>query len=1121
MTEVDLNVLQSEETRESAEEFINRLGDNGLENMKKEMRQMFKASLKADYDELYGKPEHFLQELLQNADDVEYKDPDSEPKFSITTQDPFDTVRFDSNETGFTRKDVHAVCRSRMGTKAGQTATTGEKGIGFKSVFAIAETASIASGPYRFKLDRSQEFGTICPKVWDVPSNITVEKTGSTLVLEIDKTGKFRDEVCEIIRHFDPDTILFLRKLKLVEIKTYQYVGPDIFRREEFRAEDGTTHVIIRENGICKSWFKIFESPVRNLTPRPRYPSVQDSIIKLAFPVDAKFEHAKEFPNAQQVYTFLPIANYGPGFTIQGEFVLTSSREDIQPRVAWNDELLEAIPRIFSDAIKVLNQSNLRFSWPIFLSIYEPRGFFKDIREKIVTKLDGEEIMQVEDETKPLAKPSTVVIVPDELKLRGVPLIRSKAALSRYLSHRYSPDCITYLKLAMKMKELSTDGFLEDLKEYVECVDDESVSSGTLSGDEGYVPFRAQSTEWHSCIASILMKYTWQSIVQQMKMIPLSDGKTWTAATPENKGNMFFLSQENQKQDILDGINVRFVHPDIMRPEENQRFQLFQALGVDKFEASKLCKRIEAAHGNASGTFTSTLGEQSLVKALISHDLFLFRNGHNPSVDLWVATEAGKESRASATYFRDIERRVAGWQCPVLHQDYYTCAKDEEKDRWMKWLDMELHIRKYPRLVDSFPRPESFLPSDFNIAEEMELILNDRTNWTPYGILKLLQRHWDTGHWAKYSQWLKEGDAKWSSTSVSKLRERISELQVTCLGPQGRVVHCLKGTILPSAGLEGAYEGAPLFILDVYGDGVDNVERVEGRDWYFLQHLGVKLNPDLDDCISCLRTLRDKADSRKREALSYIRIIYDRISQICHESPENNEKVKSAFNSDGLTYIPQYSSSYRIPWPVNSSWVSARNCVWKGAKYASRLKNHSVLSHHYARHARLFLDIVRVQFTVEISDILSEIESNAVLYGSIELYGILRELSEFIRENPDASSYKSKQSGSSFRSVLSRHRIFPISQPGSTSIINDTCAATSQWFIPDHQAFYSLFSEKIPLMVIDPEKLIDISHLLQYLGCNQRRLSSQARAYPTNPDKVRYARNYSARLQEKAKYIQS
>lgn len=153
--------------------------------------------------------------------------------------------------------------------------------------------------------------------MWDVPSNITVEKTGSTLVLEIDKTGKFRDEVCEIIRHFDPDTILFLRKLKLVEIKTYQYVGPDIFRREEFRAEDGTTHVIIRENGICKSWFKIFESPVRNLTPRPRYPSVQDSIIKLAFPVDAKFEHAKEFPNAQQVYTFLPIANYGPGVSCQ------------------------------------------------------------------------------------------------------------------------------------------------------------------------------------------------------------------------------------------------------------------------------------------------------------------------------------------------------------------------------------------------------------------------------------------------------------------------------------------------------------------------------------------------------------------------------------------------------------------------------------------------------------------------------------------------------------------------------------------------------------------------------------------------------------------------------------
>ncbi len=80
----------------------------------------------SDYEELYGRPGHFLHELLQNADDVEYDNPDPEPTFSITTQAPFDFVRFDCNETGFTRKNVHSICRSRMSSKSSEA--TGEKG---------------------------------------------------------------------------------------------------------------------------------------------------------------------------------------------------------------------------------------------------------------------------------------------------------------------------------------------------------------------------------------------------------------------------------------------------------------------------------------------------------------------------------------------------------------------------------------------------------------------------------------------------------------------------------------------------------------------------------------------------------------------------------------------------------------------------------------------------------------------------------------------------------------------------------------------------------------------------------------------------------------------------------
>ncbi|KAI0166724.1 hypothetical protein GGR52DRAFT_574685 [Hypoxylon sp. FL1284] len=958
MAQLDLDVLPSAETRESADEFINRLSDNGLSSMNAEMREMIKSELEANYDELYARPGHFLYELLQNADDVNYEDPDPEPALCITTENPFDSVRFDCNETGFTRRNVRAICRSRMSTKMGEVGTTGEKGIGFKSVFAVSKTASIASGPYRFRLDKSQEFGVICPTVWDadVPDDLAVERQkGSVLVLEIDQNEKAREEVRSMIRGFRPDTMLFLRQLKRLEISTYPPLSPVIFRRQEILDEDGTTHLTIQQDERCRSCFKVFEKSVYGLKPRRRYPKVKESKIKLAFPVDPKFEHAVA-SSLMQVYTFLPVSEYGLGFTLQAEFVLTSSREDIQPLVDWNDGLLEAIPGIFCEAIHLLNPTCLRFSWPIFLSLSEPKGFFKDVRKKIIAKLNQERVLQVEDKTKPLSVPSAVTIVPDKYKLKGLPLVRSEAALSRYLSHKYLESCIPYLRYAMGIKELDTDSFIRDLQDYV---NDESSSSTVLDGEDKDVPFRAQSLEWHSRVASILKKHTWHSRVKAMNMIPLNDGETWVAATSEDKASIFFQPQESQQHDLLDGINIRFVHPDIMSEENMQRYQLFEALGVEKYDSTKLCKLVEAAHKDR---LIPEIGENPSPNTLISHALFLFRNSHTPSVDLWVATEAGKQSRASATYFESIGRPVQGWECPVLHPDYYTCVKDEhELRRWRSWLDNELGVRKYLRLVNVFPRlAASPIHNKFNISQEMECILADTVNWRPYDILTLLYSHWDNEHctdehWAHYHSFFKY-DIRWDYDSVFTLRRRISELQVYCLGPDGGVLRNLEGTILPSDSLGGNYENAPIFILDVKGD---KSERVQGIRWHFLEIFGVKLDLDLDDCIACLKKLRDK--------------------------------IRDLFNSEALIYIPQYR-----------------------AKYA-KLKNRNVISHHYGRHETLFLHVARVQATIEISDVLSEIEFNAIAYSSEDLYGILRELNEFIKdikEDSDPSRQKSRRSDS-------------------------------------------------------------------------------------------------------------
>ena len=82
---------------------------------------------------------HFLLELLQNADDNVYKD-STTPIMKITYWNG--SLRFDTNEIGFSRADVEAICsiaRSLKNESQQEGRRIGEKGIGFKAVFRVAD----------------------------------------------------------------------------------------------------------------------------------------------------------------------------------------------------------------------------------------------------------------------------------------------------------------------------------------------------------------------------------------------------------------------------------------------------------------------------------------------------------------------------------------------------------------------------------------------------------------------------------------------------------------------------------------------------------------------------------------------------------------------------------------------------------------------------------------------------------------------------------------------------------------------------------------------------------------------------------------------------------------------
>ena len=95
----------------------------------------------------------FIQELLQNADDCEYPQ-DRIPSFTLSQHG--NTIVTEYNEAGFTRANIRSITAIGESTKNrllnGDLRSIGEKGVGFKTVFATASEVKIYSGEYNFAL---------------------------------------------------------------------------------------------------------------------------------------------------------------------------------------------------------------------------------------------------------------------------------------------------------------------------------------------------------------------------------------------------------------------------------------------------------------------------------------------------------------------------------------------------------------------------------------------------------------------------------------------------------------------------------------------------------------------------------------------------------------------------------------------------------------------------------------------------------------------------------------------------------------------------------------------------------------------------------------------------------
>ncbi len=173
-------------------------------------------------DNAYKDRRHFLLELIQNADDAFYDCETSHLAFYINN----DSLELKYNEKGFSVEDVIAITGAGISTKKDRMSHgfIGEKGIGFKSVFALASKVEIISPPWSFYLMKEKP---IIP--YPLENEIDVVNGSYIRIMFLENSSL--DIIAKELKRFvsgEIESFLFLQKLAEISVIDNRVNPPEV-----------------------------------------------------------------------------------------------------------------------------------------------------------------------------------------------------------------------------------------------------------------------------------------------------------------------------------------------------------------------------------------------------------------------------------------------------------------------------------------------------------------------------------------------------------------------------------------------------------------------------------------------------------------------------------------------------------------------------------------------------------------------------------------------------------------------------------------------------------------------------------------------------------------------------
>ena len=785
-------------------------------------------------DNLYSKETRFLYELIQNAEDNSYSTAtaDGEEPFLAFKLYP-DKIIIDSNEDGFSKNNIRAICSVGSSTKKQSAGYIGEKGIGFKSVFKIAQKVHIQSGPFSFAFSHTREddddgLGMITPYYQDAEELSIGVRTRMELTL-LD-SAKFDELASEFLAV--PDTFLmFLSRLQRLSIELYPqdntHTAAQYSKRES--KENGLYTTFLTKT-LCKGMQEstseqkyytmksdLHDLPFDEARKDKEGKSIDRATVILAFPVD---EHDEPVLKQQYTYAFLPLRRVGFNFLIQADFVTQANREDVV-HSKRNQAVLKGVAKTFADAMVVFcKHPSLRYRWMRYLpedSISDE--FWRTLWTMLCEQLERTPLLEPWSGIG-LYKPSHLQKLSERfLSEDRSPLLPDLVGAEIYLSPKYIEADFQILK-RLGTKSLQWTKFISRL----------DADLRRIFGSKWKTI--KHNDDWRTRICKVLStpiaKIDQQKDLRTLDLIPLHDGR-WISNASGTK--IYFPKTDGVPIPVDLGFDL--VCP--MAAENVAWTALHLALGVTSCPQESVISSIYRRHNAASL-------ENFRLSNAVAHVRYLYwflpedhsslaspvrlANQHGSLLKKYqyVYFPKDEDEYSPCKLFKQNDQ-LPGLPVRYLHEDYLK-AVDPEIIRngrtWMSWLERIVGVRRIPELLAR---------THVGLSKEFQYIVDHRSD----KLLGTLKRGWDS-YSPEISVFVEEDLLK----SIVLLENGL-EMALEC-------------TFLPLPKLKQI--ATELCIADAFPFiAISELLRDEERlNWMFVQDLGVGIEENLNFYLSALET---------------------------------------------------------------------------------------------------------------------------------------------------------------------------------------------------------------------------------------------------------------------------